>query len=273
MKHAEEMGTDRRESVSRFVDTHSHLDDAAFAIDLDQVLERSMAAGVRSWLNVGYCPERWKSTIVLGNRYPGVAVMLGLHPSEADRWTADLEEDLVALLKQSGARAVGEIGIDLFRGETNLDQQRAVFERQLAIAVDLQVPAVIHMRGAEPEILKSLRAMTVLPRLLLHSFDGGPDLVAFINETGSFVGVGGLFTRPASHRLRDQLSRIARDRIVLETDSPYLVPAGVSGRRNEPRNLAIIGSAVAKELGLTVEHLAELTTNNAERLFGALEPA
>ena len=257
----------------RLIDTHCHLDDPAFSPDLDQVLQRSAGVGVRSWLNVGYSPERWASTVDLGNRYPGVAVVLGVHPSEAASWNPEVESTLVDLLRQTGARAVGETGIDLFRGETNLAQQRTVFERQLAIASDLQVPAVIHMRAAEAEVLDVLRSLSNLPRLLFHSFDGGPNLVSFIEEIDAYVGVGGLFTRPSSRHLRDQLSRIAPDRIVLETDSPYLTPATASGKRNDPGNLPAIASALAVELQMTVEHVAAITTDNAERLFGELAVA
>ena len=273
MKQENHETVDGRPCTFRLIDTHCHLDDPAFAPDLEQVLRRSAAVGVRSWLNVGYSPERWASTIDLGSRYPGVAVVLGVHPSEAASWSTKVEATLADLLRQSGARAVGETGIDLFRGETNLDQQRAVFEQQLAIADHLQVPAVIHMRAAEPEVLDTLRAMSILPRLLFHSFDGGPDLVSFIEDIGAYVGVGGLFTRPASRRLRDHVTRIATDRIVLETDSPYLRPATLSGSRNDPGNLPAIALALAAELDMTVEHVAAMTTANAERLFGGLAPA
>lgn len=258
---------------ARYVDTHCHLDDAAFSSDLGGVLDHSRSVGVCSWINVGYTPERWTSSIGLGTEVRGISVMLGLHPAEVDRWTDDLEDDLIALLESSGARAVGETGIDLFRGETNLDRQQGAFTRQLAIAVELGLPAVIHMRAAEKEVLTILSSATVLPRLLFHSFDGGPELTAFVNETGAYVGVGGLATRPTAHRLRSQLARISLDRIVLETDAPYLVPAKAPGRRNAPGNLPLIAAALADLLGTDVNTIAALTTANAGRLFGELESA
>lgn len=260
-------------TTPRYVDTHCHLDDAAFSADLGEVLDQSRSVGVCSWINVGYTPERWTSTTRLGTEVPGIAVMLGLHPAEVDRWTDDLEENLIALLGSSGARAVGETGIDLFRGETNLDQQRVAFTRQLAIAVELRLPAVIHMRAAEKEVLTILRSVKALPRLLFHSFDGGPELTAFVNETGAYVGVGGLATRPGAEGLRSQLARISPDRIVLETDAPYLVPAKAPGRRNAPDNLPFIAAALADLLGMDVNTIAALTTANAEGFFGELESA
>jgi len=262
-----------QESELRFIDTHCHLDDVAFADDLDDVLGQSKGAGVTSWINVGYSPERWTSTIELGSRHRGVAVMLGLHPNEADLWTVDLHRELVALLKQSGAVAVGETGIDLFRGEANLDQQRVVLGTQLAIAAELELPAVIHMRAAESQVLDALTSLSVLPRLLFHSFDGGPDLLKFILETGSLVGIGGLATREKSDQLRDQLLRIPLKQMVLETDSPYLMPSKVRGQRNSPRNIPIIASFLADLIGTDVQHIARVTCENAEQFFGELKTA
>lgn len=252
----------------RFVDTHCHLDDEAFALDLDDVLDESRAAGVGSWVNVGFSPERWKTTISIASRYPGMFAVLGLHPHGADLWTPELHHELAGLLAGSGARAVGEIGIDLFRGETNIEQQRKAFEAQLALACDLRLPAVIHMRAAEGEVLDLLASVNPAPRLLFHSFEGGPRLVDFILESGSLVGVGGLATRPRSTRLRDQLLRVPLSQMVLETDAPYLIPAGVPGSRNTPRNVPHIASILATLLGADFHHVATQTTANAERLFG-----
>lgn len=266
-------GPARQASRPRFIDTHCHLDDDAFADDLNDVLSKSVAVGVNSWINVGYSPERWRSTITLASRQPGVAVMLGLHPNESARWTPAVHRELAALLKQADARAVGETGIDLFRGEKNVDQQRTVFEAQLALAVELEMPAVIHMRAAETQVLDTLRNAGVLPRLLFHSFDGGRDLLNFVIDTGSFVGIGGLATRPKSVQLRDQLLRVPLSQMVLETDSPYLLPATVPGGRNGPQNIPIIASFLADLVGRDVANIAEVTTRNAEKLFGELGAA
>lgn len=257
----------------RFIDTHCHLDDDAFTDDLEDVLDQSKAAGVGSWINVGYSPERWTSTIGLRSRHKGVAIMLGLHPNEANRWTSELPSDLVALLTQSSARAVGEIGIDLFRGEANLDQQKRVFESQLAIASELGLPAVIHMRAAENHVLEMLMHTSVVPRLLFHSFDGGPALLEFVLNTGSLVGIGGLATRTKSVQLRDQLLHIPLSQMVLETDSPYLLPSKLRGHRNSPQTIPVIASFLADLLELDVQHIANVTTGNAERFFGELELA
>lgn len=257
----------------RLIDTHCHLDDPAFTGDLDDVLRSSSNVGVATWINVGYSPERWKTTIELASHRRGVAAALGLHPSESRRWTAELHREMVGLIQSSRARAIGETGIDLFRGEDNLDQQRIAFEAQLAIAVELELPVVVHMRAAEQHVLETLTHASVLPRLLFHSFDGGPNLVKFILETGSFVGVGGLATRPKSTELRDQLSRIPMSQMVLETDSPYLTPSNLQGRRNAPRNLRHVASFLADLLGADLARIAEVTTANAEALFGELESA
>jgi len=273
MQPTELVPTRNQESGHRFIDTHCHLDDGAFADDLDDVLDQSRAAGVTAWINVGYSPTRWRSTIQLASEHDGVALMLGLHPSEAELWAPELCRELLDLLKQTGARAVGETGIDLFRGETNLDRQKVVFEMQLAIAVELGLPAVIHMRAAESQVLDTLAGMSILPPLLFHSFDGGPALVEFILGTGSMIGIGGLVTRARQARLRDQLLRVPATQMVLETDSPYLMPSKLRGRRNSPGNVPLIASVLADLIETDVHYIAQITTQNAERFFGALEEA
>lgn len=257
----------------RLIDTHCHLDDPAFAGDLDDVFHSSKDVGVATWINVGYSPERWKTTIELASHRRGVAVALGLHPSESRKWTAELHREMVELIQSSPTCAVGETGIDLFRGEDNLDQQRIAFEAQLAIAVELGLPVVVHMRASELHVLETLTHASILPRLLFHSFDGGPNLVNFVLETGSFVGIGGLATRPKSAALRHQLLRIPMSQMVLETDSPYLTPWGLRGRRNAPRNLRHVASFLADVLGADPARIAEVTTANAQALFGELESA
>lgn len=252
----------------RYVDTHCHLDDDVFALDLDEVLQRSRAAEVTSWVNIGYTPERWRSTIDLSSRYPGITPVLGLHPSEADRWSAELCDDLQSLVLQCSARAVGESGIDLFRGETNLEQQTEAFTGQLSLAKALELPIVVHMRASEPEVLEILGRFDELPQMVFHSFEGGQSLLRFILERGCFVGVGGLAMRPRSVELQALLTEIPLEQILLETDSPYLAPTQHRNDRNEPGNLPLIGSFLAELLETEIEDLARVTTRNAERLFG-----
>ena len=257
-----------RAAADRFlIDTHCHLDDPVFADDIDGVLAESRAAGVRAWIQVGFEPARWGSSIALVERTPDMFLMLGVHPSSADQWSPEIEAELRSLIAGYDAVAVGEIGIDLFwDGNPPLDRQIAAFTAQLDLARELGLPAVIHMRNAEPEVLAVLRAREPQP-LLFHSFDGGPDLTDFILERGAYVGVGGLATKAKSERLREQLVRIPLDRLVLETDSPYLIPARMRGRRNTPASVRRISEFLGTLRATTDATVASITTDNALRFF------
>ncbi|MGC4107003.1 MAG: TatD family hydrolase [Thermomicrobiales bacterium] len=258
-------------AVDRFlIDTHCHLDDAAFADDLDQVLAASRAAGVNAWIQVGFEPARWQSSIDLVERTPGMALMLGVHPSSVDLWSPQVAAELRRLVAAHGAVAIGEIGLDFFwDGNPSLETQRAAFTAQLDLARELGLPAVIHMRNAEDEILTTLRGREPQP-LLFHSYDGGPALTDIILEWNAYVGVGGLATKAKSDALREQLLRIPLDRIVLETDSPYLIPARMRGRRNTPASVRRISEFLGTLRAESAATIASITTTNALNLFPML---
>lgn len=253
---------------SELIDTHCHLDDDVYADELGSVLQDSRSRGITKWINVGFEPDRWRSTISLAKGIPGMFHMLGLHPGHASEWSPELRTCLRSLLATSQPVAIGEIGLDFFRGETNLSTQRTAFDDQLDLAIELNLPAVIHMRTAEDEVLSLLENRRTLPHLVFHSFDGTMRLRDFVVEHGATIGVGGLATRASTPDLRLVLGTIPLDQIILETDSPYLVPKGAKGRRNVPGNVAVIADVLAELLGKTRAEIAGMTTRNAERAFG-----
>jgi TatD DNase family protein len=252
------------------VDTHCHLDDAVFDHDLPAVLERAARSGVRRWINVGYTPDRWHSTLALVAEHPGMSCMLGVHPGHASAWTAASRDRLSDLLSTGIPVAIGEIGLDFFRGETNDVEQETAFREQLALARACDVPAVIHMRDAEDRVLDVLEAEPDLPRLLFHSFDGSRRLSRWIRDHDAVIGVGGLATRGKSRPLQEEIVSIGLGHIVLETDSPYLVPNGFKHRRNTPESIPHIAHFLAKVLDTSLETVARTTTTNAEGLFARL---
>lgn len=256
------------------IDTHCHLDDVSFAEDYDTVIAESVQAGVHGWINVGFEPERWQSSIALANRTEGMSVMLGVHPSSADQWSSSTADALRSLLGNSGAVAIGEIGLDFLRQEApTAESQTQAFNAQLDLAIDLALPAVIHMRESEQAMLRLLRQRSSLPPLLFHSYDGGPELTDYILESDAFVGVGGLATRKSSEGLREQLLRIPLNQIVLETDSPYLMPARMRGRRNTPASVRAIATFLAGVKSEDDHYIASTTTRNAFAFFGKLRTA
>lgn len=252
----------------RFVDTHTHLDDPAFDADRDVVIARSNAAGVRRMVNVGYAPARWQSTIALAATRPDIAFSLGLHPGHADEWTDGLLADLEVLARKHPVVAIGEIGLDFAHETPDPALQHRVFEAQLDLARALGLPVVIHQRAAGSACAEVLGAAVPDQHVVLHSFDGNGELLALGLARGWIFGVGGLMTRKSSEELRLALMTIPLDRIVLESDCPYLVPRGMKSRRNTPESIPHIADALAALLHQPVYEVAAITTATAEGMFG-----
>ncbi|MEJ7838427.1 MAG: TatD family hydrolase [Thermomicrobiales bacterium] len=252
------------------MDTHCHLDTDVFSGDVEDVLDGARDAGVRAFVNVGFNPDTWASTIVLAQRHPDVNFALGLHPQDAKLWSRPTVNTLTRLIEEHRPVAIGEIGIDLFRGETNLDQQRLAFCDQLDLALAHRLPVIIHMRSAQSEVLETLVSREVNPRLLFHSFEGTEELTTFVAEHGSMVGIGGLATRSKSVTIRQQLEHIPLTHMVLETDSPYLVPAKTKGSRNTPMAIPKIAHVLSDLKSISLATVAAETTRNAETFFGRL---
>ena len=263
-----ELSTEVPSTLPSMVDTHCHLDDHQFHGDLEVVLENSRSAQVNRWVLIGYDPRRWDSAIGMANEHRGMFHTLGVHPACAEQWSPDVAARLRELAVSSGAVGIGEIGLDFYRDNAPLEVQAAAFSEQLAIARELNRPVVIHMRDAESEMLQILESAASLPTLIFHSFDGSQPLMDFILGSQSYVGIGGLATRQKSEALRSLLSQVPHEQILLETDSPYLVPARQKDRRNQPAQVATVANMMAEHLSTTPANLAEISTANAERVFG-----
>lgn len=256
-----------------FVDTHCHLDDGAFGQDLPAVLDAARAAGVRHFVNIGYEPRSWERSLELAHTFPDVSYVLGMHPNSAELWNPETAAQLERLLEQARPVAIGETGLDFYRERADHGVQRQAFRDQLMLGRCFDLPVIIHMRGSvEDEIIANLADFPDV-RVILHSFDGSATLRDFLLARGDVVGVGGLMTRAASTDLREVLRSVPLESIVLETDSPYLVPKGVKERRNTPVSIPLIAATLADLLGRSVQEISRQTTANAHRLLGLPELA
>lgn len=253
----------------RFIDTHAHLDDPQFP-DLPDVLEQSRARGVERVINIGYGPTRWQTTLELAERVPMIAPVLGFHPLDAAEFTSESFARLRELIDTHRPVAIGEAGIDLFREAPPIEIQQAAFAAQIELAIATGLPLVIHQRAAEDEVYAMLSGSDESLHVILHSFDGTARMVALGIERGWYFGVGGLMTKQSSQPLREVLKTVPLERIVLETDSPYLVPAGVKPRRNSPANIPAIATHLAALTGHDIAEIAEITTRNAFAAFPGL---
>lgn len=249
------------------IDTHCHLDLDAFDDDRDQMIERAREAGVGAAILIGYNRERWQTTTALCQRYSWMRRSVGLHPNDAPDWSTEFEVDLVAEIERTEPIAVGEIGLDYFRSSDTADIQRTAFTRQVEIAREYDLPVIIHQRSAEEEVLEVLERFRPV-RGVMHCFTGDAAFARQCVDLGMYLGVGGVATFPKSESLRDAIATAPPDRLLLETDAPFLAPAPRRGKRNEPAFLPAVVACLTGVLNLPNERVIDQTSQNAVALFG-----
>ncbi len=254
------------------IDSHAHLDDAAFDPDREAILERAAAAGVGAIINVGFNETRWATTMTLCAAQPHIYAVLGLHPHDAVAWNSAVATRLRVVLGEAKVVGLGEIGLDFYRDYAPHDQQRLAFREQLAIAQELSLPVVIHSRAAEAEVVAIL-ADAGIERGVLHSFSGPLAVAEQAQALGLHISLTGPVSYPKAEHQRDLARSIALDRLLLETDCPYLAPQARRGQRNEPAFLRFTAEAIATARNIAVDQLIAATTANTCRLFGLPEQA
>jgi TatD DNase family protein len=245
------------------IDTHAHLD--ACAESAEDLLARARAAGVSRVVAVGSGIDSCRTTLAIAASSTGVACALGIHPHQAGGDEADKLDDLRSLLEQPAAVAVGETGLDFYRDYASRDSQRRVFEQQLALADEIGLPIVVHTRSADAETADALRPFR--GTVVMHCFSS-PELLPVALERGYYVSFAGNVTYPKAQELRDAAARVPADRLLAETDCPYLSPQPMRGRPNEPANVVLTVEALAAARGEPVEDLARRIDENATRAFG-----
>jgi TatD DNase family protein len=254
--------------VISLIDTHAHLDLPEFDADRDEMLRRSLGAGVHAIVLIGFDPARWRSTARMCARTPYLLRTVGVHPNRAEIWDGAVARELRDELDTGEPVAVGEIGIDLFRQRTALETQRRAFAEQLEIAADLDLPVVIHQRDAQDMTLDILEDGRV-GRGVMHCFSGDTAYARRCLQIGFYLGVGGVLSFPKSAAIRDAIAFAPLDRIILETDAPYLAPQSQRGARNEPAYLQDVLELLARLHDRPVAEVAEMTSRAAIELFGS----
>ena len=251
-------------------DSHAHLDLRHFQDDeVDALLERAKAAGVATIGNVFLNSTAWEQGRTRFTSHPGVFFILGIHPTDASEYTPTEREALCrAFAADDRIRAVGEIGLDFYWKDCPPDVQIPVFIDQLHLARDIKKPIVIHCRDAYEETIKILRdeGFHGYP-LLWHCFGGTRDQAQYLVDAGWHISVPGPVTYPANAPLREALSCIPKDRLLTETDCPYLTPLPYRGKRNEPAYTAFTINIMAEALGMPPEELWTTCGDNARRFF------
>jgi TatD DNase family protein len=245
------------------IDTHAHLD--ACAEPADDLVSRAREAGVRRIVSVGTGIDSCRETLEIAARHEGVFAALGIHPHEAGEPDADRLGELRELLADKRAVAVGETGLDFYRDYAPHDRQRELFERQLELAAELGKTVVVHTRAASDETAAALAPFG--GTVVLHCFSA-PELLGVALDRGYYVSFAGNVTYPKAEELRDAARAVPSERLLAETDSPYLAPQPRRGRPNEPANLVHTVAALAEARGEDTAELGAQIEANASAAFG-----
>ena len=252
-------------------DTHAHLNDEAFAEDLEEVVARAREAGVNRLNVVGYDAESSRKAVALAERFEEIYAVVGIHPSDGQDYNGDFEEQLLRWGDHPKVVAVGEIGLDYHYPDTNRELQHEVFRRQLRVGRRLNLPVVIHSRDAFEDTLRILREECGedTHKGVFHCFSGSWEQAQVCLKLGYYLGFDGPLTFKNSRKLPQIVAAMMGERLLIETDCPYLAPEPKRGRRNEPSYVRHIAARVAAIRGISPAEAETMSWENAMRLFHA----
>ncbi|MGV1793746.1 TatD family hydrolase [Rhizobium sp. A37_96] len=255
------------------IDTHCHLDFADFEEERDAIVARAHEMGVKQMVTISTKVRKLDGLLALTKRYPSVFCSVGTHPNSADQELDIQTEDLVRLANQhEKIVAIGEAGLDYFYDTVKPEDQKTGFLRHIAAARETKLPLVIHSRSADEDMAAILTEETgkgAFP-FILHCFSAGPALARTGVDLGGYISFSGILTFPKSEELREIAKTIPHDRLLVETDAPYLAPKRWRGKRNEPSYVVNTAEVLADTIGVSMAEIAEITTANAFRCFSKM---
>lgn len=252
------------------IDTHAHLDEEAFDADRAAVVARAIAGGIVRIVTIGTTADTSRRSVEIARQFPAVHAAVGIQPNYAAQAKAGDWEVVEELARVERVVAIGETGLDKYWDYAPFDIQIDYFQRHLALAQALDLPFVVHCREAEADVVAQLRLAAERGSLrgVMHSFTGSLETARACLELGLYISFAGMVTYKKSQPLREVAKELPRDRILVETDSPYLAPQPMRGKRNEPSFVRVTANSLAELLGISQDEFARQTTANACRLFG-----
>lgn len=250
-------------------ETHAHYDDKAFDEDRENLLPELYQNGITTIINVSSDLTSIKRTLSLAEKYPYIYGAVGVHPSDSGELTEETFLELTKACRHEKVVAVGEIGLDYYWQEPEKEIQKKWFERQLLLAQEVSLPVIIHSREAAKDTLDMMRALHAEKSGgVIHCFSYSKEMAAEFLKLDYYFGIGGVVTFQNAKKLREAVSYIPIDKILLETDSPYLAPVPNRGKRNNSGNIPYIAQELAQIKGVSYEEIIAATRQNSERLFG-----
>ncbi len=255
--------------MTEWFDSHCHVDEEAFDEDREEVLSRMKANGVTRCAVIGSDMETSRRAAAFAAAHSGVVAAGGFHPHEASRFRESNLDELREMYQKGRIRAIGEIGLDFFYDHSPRDVQREVCIRQMELAWELKAPVAYHIRDAHQEMLEIMKGMKArLTGGIIHCFSGSAEIAKEYLKLGYYISFAGPLTFKKAPRLQEAVKLVPKDRLLIETDSPYMAPEPVRGRRNEPANVRYVGLKMAELRGEKPEEVAAFTTENAMQVYG-----
>jgi TatD DNase family protein len=268
------MSTIETNNTLSLIDSHAHVDMEQFDADRDDVIQRATQSGISYIINAGIDLSSSKKAIELSRQYPSIIAAAGIHPQETGTITEHDIAELSRIASDPHVAAIGEIGLDFHRDYSPHEQQIKFFKMQLVLADKLHKPVIIHCRQAEKEMLEVLtewrarNSSSREPAGVIHCFSGTISAANAYLQLGFFIALGAYIGYPSSKSLREVIKQLPMDKLMIETDSPFLPPQGKRGERNEPAYAREAARELAAIKGLSLEGVADYTTKNTKRLFG-----
>ena len=248
-------------------DTHAHYDSGAFNADREEVLASMPQKGVGLILNPGCEEASSRTALALAERFPFVYAAVGVHPEDMDTLTPDSLKEIRALAMHEKCVAIGEVGLDYYWDAEHKEEQKELFAAQLALAIELDLPVIVHDREAHADCLE---LVSVYPeaRGVFHCFSGSAEMAKEVLRRGWYLGFDGPVTYKNARKSLEVLQVVPPERILVETDSPYMSPVPLRGKRNDSSNLVYIIQKIAEIKGMTPQEIETITCENGKRLFG-----
>ncbi len=248
------------------IDSHAHVSDVQFDNDRNEVLNRAFENGLKYILEVGCEPPMWDKVAEL-SKHKKIFSMFGLHPQDADKWSDELFAKLKSLLNDKKCVAVGEIGLDYHYEGYSAEKQKDIFVRQIELALEINKPICVHCRDAYDDMVSIFKNFKTLPKGVIHCFSGSWEQAKVVLDMDFLIGIDGPCTYPKSNKLKKVIENTPLDKLLVETDCPYLAPQKYRGTRNEPAYVIETAKKIAEIKNISFEEVCRQTTENVCRLY------
>lgn len=251
----------------KLFDTHVHLDDEQFDDDRSDIIHKIMESDVNLVVNVGADIKTSKNSVELAHKYDFIYAAVGIHPHDVSQCNDSDLDILRSLSREKKVVAIGEIGLDYFYNHSSVEDQKRWFAMQIELAEELKLPFIVHARDASEDTYNIIKKHKKNSRFVLHCFSQSAEMAKRYIDLGGYISFAGPVTYKKSNKLREVIKIVPIDRILIETDCPYLSPEPLRGKRNNPTNVRHTAQKIADELELSLEEFAEIAYNNGKSFF------